>query len=128
MPASAERVEDKTVTRSYTTALTSKPRIPTSKEVLARRTPEEEEALMKGNLEAMQGPRAEMYFGPRSEIPNDFQLPSRDDIERLEAEQVKRLRAKLGARQAEERKKSLQQGITISAFLDTPQSASQKDQ
>jgi len=118
IPASTEQVENN-VAKSYTTALTSKPRIPTSREVLARRTSEEEAAMRKINEEAMRGPMADMYFGRRPKIPDDFRLPDREETARLEAEQAVRLRARHAQRQADQREKDRHQKVTISGTLDT---------
>jgi len=112
-------VTEPEVTKSYTTALTSKPRIPTSREVLARRTSEEEAAITRINEEAMRGPMAEMYFGRRPKIPDDFRVPNREETAQLEAEQLVRLRARLAQRQTEQREKNRHQRTTISETLDT---------
>ncbi len=113
------RMTEPEVTKSYTTALTSKPRIPTSREVLARRTSEEEVEITKINEEAMRGPMADMYFGRRPKIPDDFRVPGREETARLEAEQEVRLRARHAQRQADQREKDRHQKVTISATLDT---------
>jgi len=112
-------VTEPEVTKSYTTALTLKPRIPTSREVLARRTSEEEAAMTKINEEAMRGPMADMYFGRRPKIPDGFRVPGREETARLEAEQEVRLRARHAQRQADQREKDRHQKVTISGTLDT---------
>lgn len=113
MPVSTERVEDM-VAKSYTTALTSKPGIPTSREVLARRT--SEETVTRDIEEALRGPFADMY-GQRPKT-DDFRVPDKEETARLKAENVALLQARQAQRRAEQRDKSRQQRTAISGTLD----------